>query len=148
MKEIRQCDTEVSWQRQGLPEVPKIPATVLPANLQIIVTELGEKKIKQSKLTRQNRDICHILPGQIPPQHLGIPSEAEWLLSQLLWPQEPPEPWRWQQREHRNKLTKQNLQDAVQYVEGKQITECIMSNLVNIIVFKSYKKKNYEYAYI
>lgn len=46
MKEIRQCDTEVSWQRQGLPEVPKIPATVLPANLQIIVTELGEKQIK------------------------------------------------------------------------------------------------------
>lgn len=58
-----------------------------------------KKQIKWSKLTRENREMCHFLPGQILPQHLGSPSEAEWLLSQLLWLQEPPEPWRWQQRE-------------------------------------------------
>lgn len=36
VKEVRQRDTQISWQRKRLPEVPKSPPTVLPADLQTI----------------------------------------------------------------------------------------------------------------
>lgn len=39
MEEIWQCDTELSWQRKCLPEVPQRPPTVFSANLQMFVQE-------------------------------------------------------------------------------------------------------------
>lgn len=78
MKEERQRGAQVGRQRERLPEIPKSPAAVLPADLQ---TRTSRGKATLNWLhKRMNRTSRYSLPCQILQQHLGSPSEAEWLL--------------------------------------------------------------------
>lgn len=53
MEEVWQRDTQISRQRKRLPEVPKSPPTVLPANLQTMSCQLEVSQTELSQLTRE-----------------------------------------------------------------------------------------------
>lgn len=85
MEEERQCDTELSRQRQSLPEVPQSFTTVLPTNLQTTTTSQQMREIFHTQqqlvtMNRSNMTAQMVIPCQILPQHLGSPSAAGWPL--------------------------------------------------------------------
>lgn len=80
MKEIRQCDAQVSRQRKRLSEVPQGPTTVLPANLHI----RPGLPATDNETNHWNYDLRGFLPCQTRQQRLGSPFAAEWLPLQRL----------------------------------------------------------------